>query len=77
MTYVNHDGNLQYPVMGCYGIGIGRLAAAVCEAHHDDYGPVWPMSIAPWQIHLCAMRIDNPQVIVSIPPEIAHFDRSN
>lgn len=62
MAYVNHDGNLQYPVMGCYGIGIGRLAAAVCEAHHDDYGPIWPMSIAPWQIHLCAMRIDNPQV---------------
>ena len=48
--------------MGCYGIGVGRLAAAVCEASHDDYGPIWPMSIAPWQIHLCAVRSDDPSV---------------
>lgn len=48
--------------MGCYGIGIGRLAASVCEAHHDDYGPIWPISIAPWQVHLCAVRADDPAV---------------
>ena len=42
--------------MGCYGIGVGRLAAAICEAHHDDYGPIWPMSVAPWQVHLCGVR---------------------
>jgi prolyl-tRNA synthetase len=45
--------------MGCYGIGVGRLAASVCEAHHDDYGPIWPMSIAPWQVHLCCLRSDD------------------
>lgn len=59
MQYQDQDGNLQYPVMGCYGIGIGRLAASVCEAHHDDYGPIWPMSIAPWQVHLCVLRVDD------------------
>lgn len=48
--------------MGCYGIGVGRLAAAVCEVHHDEYGPIWPMSIAPWQVHLCAVRADNAEV---------------
>lgn len=64
MTYIDENGKTQYPVMGCYGIGIGRLAAAVCEAHHDEYGPIWPMSIAPWQIHLCAVRSDNAQVKV-------------
>lgn len=59
MQYLDQDGNQQYPVMGCYGIGIGRLAASVCEAHHDDYGPIWPMAIAPWQVHLCCLRSDD------------------
>ena len=56
MTYLDEKGESHYPIMGCYGIGVGRLAASVCEAHHDEYGPVWPMSIAPWQVHLCCMR---------------------
>ena len=59
MTYVDSNGDSQYPVMGCYGIGVGRLAASVCEAKHDDYGPIWPMAIAPWQVHLCCLRSDD------------------
>lgn len=58
MTYTDADGSIKYPVMGCYGIGVGRLAASVCEARHDDNGPIWPISIAPWQVHLCCMRVD-------------------
>jgi len=56
MKYVDPSGALQYPVMGCYGIGVGRLAASICEAHHDDYGPIWPMAVAPWQVHLCCVK---------------------
>ena len=59
MQYTDENGKLQYPVMGCYGIGVGRLAASVCEAHHDEYGPIWPKSIAPWQVHLCCLRADD------------------
>lgn len=59
MQYLDADGNAQYPIMGCYGIGVGRLAASVCEAHHDDFGPIWPISIAPWQVHLCCLRADD------------------
>ena len=59
MQYLDADGNAQYPIMGCYGIGVGRLAASVCEAHHDDFGPIWPMNIAPWQVHLCCLRSDD------------------
>lgn len=59
MQYLDNQGFSNYPIMGCYGIGIGRLAASVCEAHHDDYGPIWPMSIAPWQVHICAVRSDD------------------
>ncbi len=62
MTYTNSNGETKYPVMGCYGIGVGRLAAAICEAHHDDYGPIWPISVAPWHIHLCAVRCDDSEV---------------
>ena len=59
MQYLDSEGNLQYPIMGCYGIGVGRLAASVCEAHHDDYGPIWPMSIAPWHVQICCLRADD------------------
>ena len=59
MQYLDAEGNSQFPIMGCYGIGVGRLAASVCEAHHDDFGPIWPMSIAPWQVHLCCLRSDD------------------
>jgi len=59
MTYLDADGNEQYPIMGCYGIGVGRLAASVCEVSHDDYGPIWPITIAPWQVHLCCLRADD------------------
>lgn len=62
MEYTDSDGSVHTPVMGCYGIGIGRLAASVCEAHHDEYGPIWPLSIAPWQVHLCAVRVDDASV---------------
>lgn len=59
MTYTDKDGSEKVPVMGCYGIGVGRLAASVMEAKHDDYGPIWPITIAPWQVHLCCMRVDD------------------
>lgn len=62
MTYLDKDGAAQYPIMGSYGIGVGRLAASVCEARHDDYGPLWPITIAPWQVHICALRSDEPDV---------------
>ena len=64
MQYLDADGESHYPIMGCYGIGVGRLAASVCEAHHDDYGPVWPITIAPWQVHLCCLRADDAEAKV-------------
>ena len=62
MTYLDENNELLNPIMGCYGIGVGRLAAAVCEAHHDEYGPIWPKEIAPWQVHICAVRSDDEEV---------------
>ncbi|MBQ7059657.1 MAG: proline--tRNA ligase [Firmicutes bacterium] len=61
MTYTDADGNSQYPIMGCYGIGVGRLAASIAEASHDKFGPIWPISIAPWSAEVCCLRADDPE----------------
>ncbi len=55
LTYLDKDGKSRDVIMGCYGIGIGRTLASVIEDSHDEYGPIWPMSIAPWQVHVCAL----------------------
>ena len=62
MTYDSESGERKNPIMGCYGIGVGRLIASICEEHHDDYGPIWPITIAPWQVQICALRIDDEAV---------------
>lgn len=62
MAYADNDGRQKHPVMGCYGIGIGRLLACIIEAHHDDCGPIWPKSVAPWQIHICMINKKNDDV---------------
>ena len=62
MTYLDENGERQYPIMGCYGIGVGRLCASICQESHDDYGPIWPMAIAPWQVEVCNLRVDDPEV---------------
>ncbi len=46
-------------VMGSYGIGIGRNMAAAVEANHDDKGIIWPVSIAPYQVVVTLMRLDD------------------
>ncbi|OPZ83878.1 MAG: Proline--tRNA ligase [Firmicutes bacterium ADurb.Bin419] len=56
MLYTDIDGQRKNPIMGCYGIGVGRLMASVLEAKHDDYGPIWPISIAPWHVHICVLN---------------------
>ena len=62
MTYLDENGERQYPIMGCYGIGVGRLCASICQESHDKFGPIWPIAIAPWQVEVCNLRVDNPEV---------------
>ena len=57
-TYLDKDGKSQVMIMGCYGIGVGRTMATVVEESHDNYGPIWPMSIAPYQVQVCALNPD-------------------
>ena len=52
MTYLDENSKLQTPIMGCYGIGVGRLMASVLEKRGTENSVNWPVSIAPFDIHI-------------------------
>jgi prolyl-tRNA synthetase len=58
ITYLDENGRAQVPIMGSYGIGVGRLMAAIVEQHHDEYGIIWPESVAPFDVHLVSLGRD-------------------
>jgi len=49
-TFLDRDGKPRPLIMGCYGIGVGRLLAAVIEVHHDEAGIIWPTNLAPFEV---------------------------
>jgi len=58
-TYLDAGGKEQLIVMGCYGIGVGRTAAAAIEQHHDQDGIRWPISIAPFEVCVLPVNMKN------------------
>jgi prolyl-tRNA synthetase len=54
--FLDKDGKSKPVVMGSYGIGSGRLLASIAEEYHDDYGLIWPITVAPYHVHLVALR---------------------
>jgi len=60
-TYTDNDGKPQSIVMGCYGIGIGRILAGSIEEHSDDKGIVFPKSIAPYEVLIVGLNTNNEQ----------------
>jgi len=61
-SFLDNDGKSRPIVMGSYGIGLGRLLAAIVEQNHDDKGIIWPLPVAPYQVHLCPLSLDKPGV---------------
>ncbi|MGE0540017.1 MAG: proline--tRNA ligase [Dehalococcoidia bacterium] len=61
-TYLDDEGKSHPMVMGCYGIGVGRLLAAVVEANHDDRGIIWPVELTPFDVHLVALNVERDDV---------------
>ena len=59
VSVLDADGRSQVPTMGSYGIGVGRAVAAVAENHHDDAGLIWPVSVAPYQVLVTVLDIDD------------------
>jgi len=62
-SFLDNDGTSRPIVMGCYGIGLGRLLAAIVEQSHDDKGIIWPLSVAPYQVHLCPLNLEKSAVL--------------
>jgi prolyl-tRNA synthetase len=60
--FLDADGKEKPLIMGCYGIGSGRVMAAAVEQHHDDKGIVWPLPIAPFHVHLVGLNLHEAQV---------------
>ena len=62
-TVLDHEGHNQVPIMGCYGMGVTRLVAAVIEQNHDDNGIAWPEPLAPFQLHIIALNAQKSEAV--------------
>ncbi len=67
--FLDEDGTEQPIVMGSYGIGLARIAAAAIEQHHDEHGIIWPPAIAPFDVHIVQVRASD-EVQRSLAEEI-------
>ena len=58
-SYLDENGRTQTMIMGCYGIGVSRTLAAIAEQFNDENGLVWPVAVAPFQLHLISVNPKN------------------
>jgi prolyl-tRNA synthetase len=63
LAYTDEAGAKQYPIMGCYGIGVSRLMGVIAEKCNDEKGLVWPESVAPFKVHLLALPGKEPEQV--------------
>lgn len=61
-SVTDEKGEKREVIMGCYGIGLGRLMGTVVEIHHDDKGIIWPEEIAPFRVHLVEVKSKDEKV---------------
>lgn len=62
-TFLDKDGTEKPVIMGSYGIGSGRLMACIAEEHHDDNGLIWPVTVAPYHVHIISLGGQNSQLV--------------
>lgn len=62
-TFLDKDGREKIMIMGCYGIGIGRTAAAAIEQNNDENGIIWPMPLAPYQVIITPVNVNDANVM--------------
>src|SRR5215207_2116441 len=79
-SFLDRDGRRKPVVMGSYGIGLGRLLACIAEEHHDENGLVWPISVAPYHVHIVAAETGEMadglyERLVSAGVEVLYDDR--
>lgn len=62
-SFLDAEGVARPIIMGCYGIGVGRTAAAAIEQNHDENGIVWPVPVAPWHVVLVPLNVRNEEAL--------------
>lgn len=62
LSFIDNAGKKEFVNMGAYGIGLGRLMGTVVESYNDESGIIWPKSIAPFQVHLVGLKIEENKV---------------
>jgi len=74
--FVGKDGKKKPIYMGCYGLGLGRLMAAIIEVHHDKNGIIWPKEVAPFNIHLIAVE-NNKKIKIQADKLYSELQKNN
>jgi prolyl-tRNA synthetase len=77
VTFLAEDGTRKHFVGGSYGIGIGRAVQTIIETHHDDKGIVWPAQVAPYQVHLLALPLNDAEVRAKAEALVAELEQRN
>lgn len=62
-TYLDNQGVERPIIMGCYGIGVSRMMAAIIESNHDEHGIVWPMTVTPYHVTIIVINPKNEQLM--------------
>jgi prolyl-tRNA synthetase len=75
-TFLDEDGTVKPLIGGSYGIGPGRVMAAVIEQHHDEHGIVWPASVAPYDTHVLALHGGSEEVLTEAEQVAATLDET-
>ena len=76
VNYLDESGERHPAVMGCYGIGLERMLAAIIEANHDANGIIWPASVAPYDVHIVALNLDQSAVAETVAALEAELTRA-
>src|SRR6478752_1631713 len=71
-VYTDDAGAEHHMVMGCYGIGVSRIVAAIAEEFHDEHGLAWPAAVAPYQVHIVVLpgRADTAETVLATATEL-------
>ncbi|HEV8229327.1 MAG TPA: proline--tRNA ligase [Candidatus Limnocylindria bacterium] len=75
-TYLAEDGTRKPLMFGSYGIGISRAVQTIIETHHDDKGILWPISVAPYQMHVIALPSNDEAVRAAAEALVTDLERA-
>src|SRR5262245_27544216 len=74
--FLDNKGQRRPMIMGCYGIGITRIAAAAIENHHDETGIIWPKELAPYQVEVVSLKGKEEKVLKLAEDAVAELEKA-